>query len=135
MAKSRLTLLLPSLLPPLLLAASAGAAAEPETIEQAMERQRTELRIAIGIAPCPPAGTDGEIVVCGRRGPSPHRVTGVDMPPERFNRFGAARSAMNTGTSSCSTVGANQRCSGGLNVFQAGAALLKVGRHILGRDD
>ena len=131
MAKSRLTLLLP----PLLLGASAAAAAEPETIEQAMERQRTELRVAIGLAPCPPAGTDGDIVVCGRRGPSPHRVTGVDLPPERFNRFGAARSAMNTGTSSCSTVGPNQRCSGGLNVLQAGTVHYKIGRHLLGGDD
>ena len=130
MAKSRLALLLPSLL-----LAAPALAAEPETVDEAMERQRRDLRVAIGLAPCPPVDEQGEIVVCGRRGPSPHRVTGVEMPPERFNRFGAARSAMNAGRSSCSTVGPNQRCSGGLNVFQAGTALYKIGRHLLGRDD
>jgi hypothetical protein len=124
------------LLPPLFLATSA-LAAEPETIDEAMERQRTELRIAIGLAPCP-TGEDGEeIVVCARRGPSPYSLPNPDLklPGERERGIPNGVRAMNTGMSSCSASGLHQRCSGGLNVFQAGAALYKIGRRLLGRDD
>lgn len=39
-----------------------------------MERQRTELRTAIGTAPCPTGKDADEIVVCARRGLDPHRL-------------------------------------------------------------
>jgi hypothetical protein len=124
------------LLSPLLFAAPA-LAAEPETVDEAMERQRTELRAAIGLAPCPAADEKGDIVVCGRRGPGEYSLPNPDLkvPGERERGIPNGIHAMNAGTSPCSTVGPNQRCSGGLDVFRVAGVLYKIGRHILGGDD
>jgi hypothetical protein len=53
----------------ILIAATAfshGIAVPPATAEQAVERQRQEVREAIDSSPCRSGATDEEIVVCGR---------------------------------------------------------------------
>ena len=113
------------------------------TAEEAIETQHRQLQEATGTAPCrPPGESDEDIVVCGRRGPDPNRVPFPDqrMPGDRVRLLpGEPPSGMaaldGTAQSPCSTVGANQRCSGGLNVIQVVGVLAKVGKHLLGRDD
>jgi hypothetical protein len=132
MAKSRLALLA------FALAVHGGSRAqEPLAAEEAIDNQKRQLREATGTAPCPVGGESEEIVVCGRRGPDPYRVPFPDEQPPgaRAPGLGTARDAMNAGSSPCSTVGRNQRCSGGLPVIQAAMILFKIGKHIVEPDD
>ena len=132
MAKSRLALLAFALAAP----ASAWAQ-EPLTAEAAIDVQKRELQEAAGTAPCPRDEVGDEIVVCAGRGPDPNRLPFPDEQPPgaRGVGLGTASDAMNAGTSPCSAVGPNQRCSGGLDLFRVGTVLFKIGKHLLGKDD
>ena len=132
MAKSRLALLALALAAPV-----AAPAQEPLTAEAAIETQKRQLEEAAGTAPCPEEGEGEEIVVCARRGPDPYRVPFPDEQPPgtRGAGLGTAANAMDAGSSPCSTVGPNQRCGGGLDIFRVGMVLFKIGKHIVDPDD
>ena len=100
------------------LAAPAGAA-EPVTAEAAMERYRSTI-VPVAVLNCPRPQSPDEIVVCGRiEGRDPNRLPlpVQPMPGERIQ--GEAMSAVEAmgERETCSTVGPNQNCGGGLPVI------------------
>ena len=114
-----------------LAAMPAAGAGQSITAEQAIEKSR-EAFTPVAEIDCPKPGPDEEIVVCARPGPDPNRLplyapaAGRRIPGEPLSP-GAAMAA---GSSPCTTVGPNQRCSGGLPVLgilmAAGKALVKA---------
>jgi len=123
-------------------AANPSAAAPSLTAEEAIDVQHRRLQTATGTAPCKRDSPADEILVCGRRGPNPNRVPFPEerLPGERVALLpGEPPSAMAalraTAASSCSTVGPNQHCAGGLPVVGMLTTLAKIGLHLLGRDD
>jgi hypothetical protein len=118
------------------LVAAPASAADPLTAEEAIAHQEAELERALGLR----CGPDGEeIVVCGRPGPDPNRIQSERLPGERVslppNEVASARDALAIDTSPCTTVGPNQRCSGGLDVFRVVAVLARIGKHVLDPED
>jgi hypothetical protein len=116
--------------------AAAPAFAEPLTAEEAIARQKEQLRDALGLD-CDRSGQGEDIVVCGRSGPDPNRVPFPDqrLPGERV-RLGPSEApsglaGLEAGQSPCSTVGPNQRCSGGLDVFRVVGVLAKIAKHLI----
>jgi hypothetical protein len=129
-----------ALLPVLLAAAPAGAA-PPITAEQAITNYQRSFDTG-SLVECRRTGEGDEIVVCGRSGrPDPNRVPLPDEhepgarvallpgePPRAVDALGAG-SAL-----SCSAVGRNPSCNGGLNVFQAVKILGKAFKALTGRE-
>lgn len=116
------------------LAAPAGAA-EPMTAEAAMERYR-RLVAPIAVLNCPKAQSPDEIVVCGRpEGRDPNRLPLPPPPGERI--MGEAVSAVEAmgERETCSTVGPNQNCGGGLPVIPILIFAAKVAIHAVKGDD
>ena len=118
------------------LAAPAGADG-PMTAEAAMERYRATI-VPVAVLVCPKAESPDEIVVCGRTGErDPNRLPIQGPPvPGRIVR-GEAISAVEAmgGRETCSTVGPNQNCGGGLPVIPILATAAKVVAHLIKGDD
>lgn len=103
-----------------LLAAGPALAAEPPTAEEALARQKSGLTRSLGLD-CGRDGAAGDIVVCGRTGRDPNRLP-LDPEPEPGHRLPGepprpADVLAATAPPTCSTVGPNQRCGGGLPVI------------------
>ena len=131
MTKSRIA---PGLL---LLSAAGPAGAQAADIDSLIQARRGELRTALRLD-CPPAGDDGEIVVCGnveedRR----YRVDPtVQASPRGADRAGGEqRAALAIDSSRCTAVGRDQRCTSGLDVIGIGFAIARaVGQALANRD-
>jgi hypothetical protein len=125
----------------LLFAPALASAQQPPaatTAEQAVETQRKLVQAATSTAPCRPGMSGEDIVVCARRYGPPDEFP--DPPGQRVRlQPGEANSGSQalaqTASSPCTTVGANSRCSGGLDVVRGARVLGKIGKHLLGRDD
>jgi hypothetical protein len=124
----------------LLLAAPAPASAQPAlTADAAIAHQRDQLvqKARIG---CRRSSDDAEeILVCGREGADPNRIE-VEAAPGGRTRLlpgepAGSVAAMAAGDDPCTTVGPNQRCSGGIDMFRVGSVLFKIGKHLLNKDD
>ena len=115
------------------LAAPAGAA-EPVTAEAAMERYRTFVA-PIAVLNCPKPDSPEEIVVCGRPERDPDRLPLPPPPGERIR--GEAISAVEAmgERETCSTVGPNQNCGGGLPIIPIAIFAAKVAAHVIKGDD
>jgi hypothetical protein len=84
-----------------------------------------------------PASRD-EIVVCGTSEAEQayrYRVDPTWDSTVRASQWGAGQvGAMDAGTGSCSAVGPNQRCGGGLNALAIGRVLVRGLGRLLSRD-
>ena len=120
-----------------LAAPTAAAAAEPVTAEQAIERYRQTFEPVAEID-CPKPKSPDEIIVCGRTGaPEPYRLPlpAEPLPGDRvFGEPVTAVAAMGS-RETCSTVGPNQNCGGGLPIIPIVATLLKVAVKAIRHDD
>ena len=132
MAKSSLAL-------PLLLALAASPAAAQKTVtaEEAIANARRTF-VPTAELDCPRAQDPEEIVVCARQGPDPYRLP-LAVPPEPGSRVaGEAPSGtdiMAAADDPCTTVGPNQRCSGGLPVLGIAIFVAKaIGKAVKGDD-
>ena len=106
------------------LVSAPAAAAPPASAEEALARQQASLRSSLSL------GCDrdsGEIVVCGRPGPDPHRLP-LPVEPEPGARIAGEpadpKASLALTNQKCTTVGPNQQCSGGLPIL--GIALFLV---------
>jgi hypothetical protein len=101
-------------------------AAPPGTAEEALARQQAGLQRSLGLD-CDRSGTD--IVVCGRTGPDPNRLS-LPVPPEPGARHAGeppdATEALALSKEKCTTVGPNQQCGGGLPVIPIAIWLLQT---------
>ena len=93
----------------------------PPRVEQAYEPQ----------ARCPTASDEEEIVVCGSRDEAARYRVSFDPVPGARHRLIAgeppsAMGALGAGDGRCSTVGRDQMCGGGLDVFAIGFAVLRL---------
>jgi hypothetical protein len=104
------------------------------TAEQAIEIQRDTVRETLGTASCSRGRENGDIVVCGRRGPDPSRLP---LPVERLEgdrehllpgELPRAQSSYDTCVIACPR-------GSGINVVRAVGTTVKIFRHILGKDD
>lgn len=118
----------------LVLALPAPLAAAPPTAEKALENYRRFV-LPLSEIGCPPGQDPEEVVVCGRRdGPDPNRLP---LPLERGSprpsdlAGGEQLAAMNGGPGSCTPVGRNQRCSGGLSVIPIIVTAIKAAQKLL----
>jgi hypothetical protein len=102
----------------------------PLTAEQAIANQKDQLQASMNLD-C--RREEGEIVVCGRGGPDPNRLPFPDerLPGDRDGLGPTTVGALNAGSTRCSTVGPNQQCGGGLDVFAVGIFLFKLGKHLV----
>lgn len=137
MAKSRLAVLVLSgsiwASPGLALPADAPSL----SAEGAIENQRRELVSAARIG-CRRID-ESEILVCGRQGADPNRITVEAVAGDRANLMPGELpngvEASHLGSERCSTVGPNQRCGGGLDAFLVAGVLYKIGKHLLDPDE
>ena len=132
MAKSRIALWLVAGL------IAAPLRAQPDPAEALVERQRAELRAALRLD-CRRPGDDSEIVVCGSREPDrQHRLEPSEPtgPPRAADQAGGEqRAAMAAGASTCTPVGRDQRCTGGLDVIGIGFTIARaVAQALMNRD-
>ena len=116
------------------LAAPAGAA-EPVTAEAAMERYRS-LVAPIAVLNCPKPGSPDEIVVCGRpEGRDPNRLPLPPPPGERIRGEAISQVDAMGERETCSTVGPNQNCGGGLPIIPIAIFAAKVAIHVIKGDE
>jgi hypothetical protein len=121
------------------LAAPAGAA-EPVTAQQALENYREKFE-SVDAIDCPKDRDPDEIVVCGRGGgPDPNRLPLPSAEPGDRVRLlpgepPSAVAALNAGSTGCSTVGPNQSCGGGMNLFLVARVLAKAVKALTRRND
>src|SRR5687768_18573585 len=100
------------------LAAPAGAA-KPVTAEIAMERYRERFE-PIAAVDCPRPSTADEIIVCGRPdAPDPDRLPlpVAPVPGQRIRGEPISAVVAMGKRETCSTVGPNQQCGGGLPII------------------
>jgi len=112
---------------PIALAAPASAA-EPLTAEAALGYYRETLLSSAGLD-CSRVRDSDEVVVCGRsRRPDPNRPPlPVEPPPGETIRGEPISAVAAAGTrETCSTVGPNQNCGGGLPIMAMVAMAAKV---------
>lgn len=118
-------------------AVSVASASSPLTADEAMETYRRTFQSPDQLD-CP-GGEDGDIVVCGRRreGPAPERLPLPVSPDPGMRVAGEPVGAVEAAGSreTCSTVGPNQNCGGGLPVFEIVGALAKIAGELLNPDD
>ncbi|HEY0132182.1 MAG TPA: hypothetical protein VGB57_12345 [Allosphingosinicella sp.] len=108
------------------LASAPAASAPPPSADEALARQQGSLRSSLGLD-CD--RDSGEIVVCGRTGPDPDRLP-LPVPPEP----GARRSGepvdpsdtLALSAETCTAVGRNPRCSGGLPILGIAAMIVQT---------
>ena len=76
------------------------------------------LRLEVRVG-CPPATSENEAVVCGRRQDELYRVPPSERAPSAAHRAGGEQlKALADGTPSrCTTVGPNQQCTRGLDMM------------------
>lgn len=116
---------------PLLLmaAAAAPAFAQDGVADSALAAQRAELRQALRLD-CRTAEDAGEIVVCGSRDAENrrHRLPLAGAPPAGAadRAGGEQRAALAADSSSCTTVGREQRCNGGLDMIGIGFTIARA---------
>ena len=118
--------------PPLLLIALLAApvnAQSSSAIDQAIADQRTGLRAQLRLD-CPRPEDDEEIVVCGSREEQDRRYR---LPPVEGAPQGAAdraggeqRAALAIDSSTCTTVGRDQQCNGGLDMIGIGFTIARA---------
>ena len=118
------------------LAAPVGASG-PMTAEEAVERYRSTI-VPVSVLVCPKAESPDEIVVCGRseeRDPNRLPVQGPPVPGTRIR--GEAMTAVEAmgERETCSTVGPNQNCGGGLPVIPILVTAAKVAIHLIKGDE
>lgn len=93
------------------------SAAPPASAEEALALQKSLLRSNLGLD-CD--RDSGEIVVCGRQGPDPNRLPlPVEPEPGARNAGEPAdpSAALALSAETCTTVGRNPRCSGGIPIL------------------
>jgi hypothetical protein len=106
--------------------ATPALAAPPASADEALARQQSLLRAGLGLDCTRDAG---EIVVCGRQGSDPDRLP-LPVPREP----GARRSGepvdpsatLALSAETCTTVGRNPRCSGGLPILGIAVMIVKT---------
>ncbi len=108
------------------------------TADEAIAMDRARMR-AIVSAECPPGQLDDEVIVCGRRpGTQRYRVpmADPDVAAGMRRRAGDAQlHAMEANNQSCSPVGRDQRCGGGLDVIGIGATVVRgIAQALANRD-
>lgn len=112
-----------------LLAAGPALAAEPPTAEEALARQKAGLNRTLGLD-CNRRSAAGDIVVCGRSGRDPYRLPFDPGPEPGARHAGEALSAEEalaaTAPPTCSTVGPNQHCGGGLPLIPIAIFLVQT---------
>lgn len=104
----------------LLLAACSANPAEAQIAVDYRLPSSTEPPLRTEIRPgCPPAPSTDDIIVCGRREDEQFRVPPSDRSRNTSHRAGGEQmQALADGTPSrCTTVGPNQQCTRGLDVF------------------
>lgn len=121
--------------------ATPAAAAPPITAEEAMTNYQKSFDKGAGIDCRRDTGSD-EIVVCGRSGQ--RDADRIPLPDEREpgapvrllpGEPPSAVAALSAGDAlSCSTVGRNPRCNGGLDVFRIVGVLGKAFKALTGRE-
>ena len=98
--------------------ASAAASAAPSTsADEALARQQSSLRAGLGLG-CDRSAA--EIVVCGRHGPDPNRLPLPVQPEPGARNAGEPADpadALALSDQTCTAVGRDQHCSGGLPIF------------------
>jgi hypothetical protein len=124
-----------------MLAATGDPGSAPGSAEHAMANYRAVFTHADSLS-CRAEAAPDQVVVCGRRGQTdPHRLPlPVELQLGDRTRLipgepPRATPALRHGQPSCSTVGPNQRCSGGLPVFQVIYVLSKAVEAVVDPDD
>jgi hypothetical protein len=126
---------------PLPAAAQPPPTPDPPTIvtaDEAIALDRARMRDFVAID-CPPGREGEEVIVCGRRAGFPrYRVpmADPDIGPRGRNRAAAAQlEAMAANDQSCSPVGRDNGCGGGLDVIGIGFAILRgIAQALANRD-
>jgi hypothetical protein len=108
------------------LASAPLSAAPPASAEEALARQQSLLRSGLGLE----CDRDlAEIVVCGRQGPDPDRLP-LPVPPEPGARIAGEPAdpgeALALSAETCTTVGRNPRCSGGIPILGIALAIVQT---------
>ena len=108
------------------LVSSPAAAAPALTAEEALARQQSSLRSGLGLD-CDRSAA--EIVVCGRQGPDPDRLP-LPVQPEPGARVSGEpvdpKETLALSAQTCTTVGRNPRCSGGLPILAIAAMIVQT---------
>lgn len=104
-----------------------------QTQDQAAQDYIRQAKRNMGLTPredCGKGDADGSIIVCGRRGPDPNRLP---LPDERDDLEGKRvagdiprASAAPTKVLSCSVVGQNNSCSGGVSLISVAVVAAKI---------
>ena len=117
--------------------AAPAATAGPVTAEAAIDRYRTFIE-PVAVLNCPKAASPDEIVVCGRsEGRDPNRLpVPPDPVPGRIVEGEAVSAVEAMGVrETCSTVGPNQNCGGGLPIIPIAIFAAKVAIHVIKGDE
>lgn len=106
----------------------------PLTAEEAIEIQQDGVREAIGTKPCARDSSNGDIVVCGRRGADPNRLP---LPGERIagERENLLPGELPRAQASYDTCAIGCMRGPGIDAFKAVDTTIKIVRHVLGEDD
>lgn len=120
----------------LMIAAGSPAAAAPAgaTAEEALERYR-QVFVPTPVLDCPPSADPDEVVVCAKAGPAPYRLplpVAASAPRPSDRAGGEQLSAMGSGPGTCTPVGRDQRCNGGLPVIPIAIAVAKAAVQVVG---
>jgi hypothetical protein len=116
---------------------ASAASAQQTTADQLIAEQREALRGALRID-CPPGADEAEIVVCGwrDRGSRQHRLPPVATRPGAADRAGGEqRAALANATDTCTPVGRDQQCNGGLDLIGIGFTIARALAQALVNDD
>jgi hypothetical protein len=101
-------------------------AAPPASADEALARQQSSLRSSLGLD-CD--RDSGEIVVCGRTGPDPNRLP-LPVQPEPGARIAGEpvdpKDTLALSAETCTAVGRNPRCSGGLPILAIAAMIVQT---------
>ena len=120
-----------------LLVSAGPLPAQTASADALVERQRTELRAALRLD-CPQSADEDEVIVCGTREPDQRERLAPIAPPSRgpaHRAGGEQRAAMAAGSETCTTVGRDQRCNGGLDVIGIGFTIARaIGQALMNRD-
>jgi hypothetical protein len=108
------------------LATAPASGAPPLSAEEALAAQQSSLRSGLGLNCDRDAA---EIVVCGRQGPDPNRLP-LPVEPEPGARVAGEpvdpKETLALSAQTCTTVGRNPRCSGGLPILAIAAMIVQT---------